>query len=157
MIADILLAPNFGLRELARTTHRSLQEQNLREAYANLDALRQTAALLQAVRDHYISPVIVHSGYRCRALNEAIGGATRSQHLAGEAADFHVVGRDLETVWRWIWRESRLRFSQCILEGWAAGAPTWIHLGIPGGRAPDRCGEVLTWNRDQGYHLVARV
>jgi hypothetical protein len=38
-----------------------------------------------------IEPVIVSSGYRCAALNKAIGGVPTSQHMLGQAADIHTV------------------------------------------------------------------
>ena len=47
-------------------------------------------ALLQDIRDYFDAPVTVTSGCRCREHNEASGGATRSQHLYGTAADIKV-------------------------------------------------------------------
>jgi len=47
---------------------------------------------LQELRDLAGLPVRVTSGYRCPEHNQAIGGATRSQHLLGTAADIVVRG-----------------------------------------------------------------
>ena len=41
------------------------------------------------IRDKWNSPIIVTSGYRPPAVNKAIGGASRSQHLFGLALDFY--------------------------------------------------------------------
>lgn len=43
--------------------------------------------VLDPLRDAYGAPIYVNSGYRCPALNRAVGGAAGSQHLTGEAAD----------------------------------------------------------------------
>lgn len=42
---------------------------------------------LDPIRNAWGKPIGVNSGYRCRRLNEAVGGAPTSQHLKGEAAD----------------------------------------------------------------------
>jgi len=46
--------------------------------------------LLQKIRDHFDEPVIINSGIRCKKHNQAVGGASRSQHLYGTAADIVV-------------------------------------------------------------------
>lgn len=43
--------------------------------------------LLQPLRDHWGEPLHINSGYRCRRLNELVGGVESSQHRKGEAAD----------------------------------------------------------------------
>ena len=48
--------------------------------------------VLQSIRDHFGKAVIVNSGYRTPAHNKAVGGAARSQHLYGTAADITVRG-----------------------------------------------------------------
>ena len=42
---------------------------------------------LDPIREIYGKPIIVTSGYRCPKLNQAVGGAEKSQHTKGEAAD----------------------------------------------------------------------
>ena len=44
-------------------------------------------AVLEKIRAHFGKPVHINSGYRCPALNNAVGGKASSQHLRGEAAD----------------------------------------------------------------------
>ncbi len=43
--------------------------------------------VLQPLRDAWGGPLNINSGYRCKALNEAVGGVESSQHRKGEAAD----------------------------------------------------------------------
>ena len=43
--------------------------------------------VLEPLRQHFGTPVVISSGYRCPALNRAVGGVPNSQHLKGEAAD----------------------------------------------------------------------
>jgi len=149
------LATNFTLRELTRTNHRRWQQHNYEDAFRYEDALRSVATMLQVVRDHYRTPVIIHSGYRCPDLNAAIGGSATSQHMRGEAADFHVVGQNLTDVWQWIGRDSGIDFGQLILEGWTAGQPSWIHLSLgEPWRPAHKCGQVYTWSRGHGYKRV---
>jgi hypothetical protein len=52
---------------------------------ANLRALAEGLERVRAVLGG--KPVRVTSGYRCAALNAAIGGATNSMHMRGLAAD----------------------------------------------------------------------
>ena len=43
---------------------------------------------LQVIRDIVQLPMIINSGCRCQDHNRAVGGASVSYHLAGDAADF---------------------------------------------------------------------
>ncbi len=47
---------------------------------------------LQALRDALGKPIIITSGCRCAKHNTAEGGAKRSMHVAGKAADMKVPG-----------------------------------------------------------------
>lgn len=49
--------------------------------------LSLTENVLQPLRDAWGKPLKVNSGYRCKALNAAVGGVSTSQHVKGEAAD----------------------------------------------------------------------
>jgi len=55
------------------------------------------ASQLQIIRDVVDSPIKINSGFRCENLNRSIGGAKRSQHLIGKAADIVVAGLDAYT------------------------------------------------------------
>lgn len=43
--------------------------------------------ILQPLRDAIKAPIKISSGYRCPRLNTSIGGASKSQHVTGHAAD----------------------------------------------------------------------
>lgn len=47
---------------------------------------------LQMIRDHFGKPVTINSAYRCEKHNKNIGGASKSKHLYGQAADIKVHG-----------------------------------------------------------------
>ena len=48
--------------------------------------------ILCEIREHYGSPLIINSGYRCPTHNAKVGGAANSRHTKGDAVDFVVKG-----------------------------------------------------------------
>lgn len=127
------LSAHFTLGEMTRTSSGLYNGPTIDKIKA-LTVLCTT--LLEPVRNRF-GPVSIHSGYRGPAVNVAIGGSKSSQHMKGEAADFHCPGATLEHVMRWIVVESGLNYGQVILEGHTKGEPTWIHLSLG---APYRLG-----------------
>ena len=75
--------------------------------------------LVQPARDAYGEPVFITSGYRCKELNELVGGVEKSQHPLGEAVD--VTCSDLRKFAKLI-IEQRLPFDQMGI------ANSYIHL-----------------------------
>ena len=55
------------------------------EVRDNIKALVEN--VLQPLRDSWGGPIFINSGYRCKELNEAVGGVETSQHCKGMAAD----------------------------------------------------------------------
>lgn len=141
------LAPSFSLEEFMVTSHTDLYEQNRREADDHLPELQVLAyGLAQPIRDHFGKPLIITSGFRGPTLNARVGGSSTSQHMSGQAMDFHVKDVLLDDVFDWIFRKSGLRWGQLILEETGStreGKTRWIHLslGYPY-RSRARSGEV---------------
>lgn len=48
--------------------------------------------VLETIRDHFGTAVTISSAYRCHVHNAAVGGAPKSQHTYGRAADINVLG-----------------------------------------------------------------
>lgn len=69
-------------------------------------------------------PLHINSGYRCPAVNAAVGGKIASAHMDGRAADFVPVGMYLREAFDKI-KASDLPFDQLIVE-----YGTWIHVAI---------------------------
>ncbi|AFY36611.1 Peptidase M15A [[Leptolyngbya] sp. PCC 7376] len=59
---------------------------------STVDAMIRIAKLAQQARDRLGRPMIVTSWYRPPAINRAVGGATNSRHIVGDAIDFVVSG-----------------------------------------------------------------
>lgn len=82
---------HFTLHELTRSTTATLQgidNTPPAEAVHRLELLVEH--VLDPLREAWGKPIHVSSGYRCPALNKAVGGAPASQHMRGEAADISV-------------------------------------------------------------------
>lgn len=89
-------------------------------------ALKRTAQGLEAVRVRLGgAPITVTSGYRCPALNAAIGGAKDSQHMRGEAADFICPRFGSPTEVATALRDSGIEYDQLIIE-----FGRWVHISF---------------------------
>jgi uncharacterized protein YcbK (DUF882 family) len=53
---------------------------------------------LEIIREHFGARIRILSGCRCRRHNAAVGGASKSRHTTGEAADIVVEGVPPKTV-----------------------------------------------------------
>lgn len=80
-------------------------------------------AVLDPLREWYGKPIYVNSGYRCKALNEAVGGAKNSQHLTGQAADIDTHNIE-ENKKLFDYIKDNLDYDQLIDESNLA----WIHV-----------------------------
>lgn len=78
-------------------------------------------AVLEDVRAYFDAPVIITSGCRCEAHNEAIGGSPTSQHVRGKAADIKVKGFDASKVADYL--EDMYPSSYGI-----GRYPSWVHI-----------------------------
>lgn len=52
----------------------------------------QLITVLERLRKHFDSPIVINSGNRCPEYNKLIGGSSNSQHTRGRAADIVVHG-----------------------------------------------------------------
>src|SRR5262245_33476946 len=123
-MAATYLSPHFTLEELTQSqqaTRLGLDNRPTPEALQNLPKLAQ---LLETVRMHLGAPVIVSSGFRSTAVNDAVGSAVTSQHLTGQAADFIAPGFGApQTVVSHLMDILSVDFDQLILEFGA-----WTHI-----------------------------
>jgi zinc D-Ala-D-Ala carboxypeptidase len=127
---DFKITPNFSFFEMSRTSYRDLIRENRLKSQEKLDNLKSLCSkLLEPIRKNFKSPMIIHSAFRCRKLNDRVGGSENSQHLFGEAADFHVRSARIGDVFLWIWKESDLKFGQLIWEN--LNGKEWIHISLP--------------------------
>lgn len=92
------------------------------EAVGNLRQL--VANVLDPLREAYGHPIYVNSGYRCAALNRAVGGVPSSQHLTGEAADITAGSKRENRRLLALVKKMKLPVDQVIDEQDC----TWLHI-----------------------------
>lgn len=115
----------FTMEELTRSeTAARLGIRNVPDAEARAWLKELVEKVLDPLREKWGGPIRVTSGYRCAALNKAVGGVKNSQHLVGQAVDVTVgsvaKNRDLFNLLR----ASGLPFDQLIDEK----GFSWVHV-----------------------------
>lgn len=126
------LTNNFTLEELTKSEtalRQGIDNTPTVEVVENLKVLAEK--VLQPVRDHFGRGVKVNSGFRCLAVNAAVGGvqgAKPSDHTRGMAADIEIPGLPNAELAQWI--EANLEYTQVILEFYTQGIPDsgWVHV-----------------------------
>jgi hypothetical protein len=89
--------------------------------------LKELISVLDGLRESWGSPILVTSGYRCRVLNQAVGGAKRSAHICGYAADL-VPSNGLITAFKGFCLNyfQDADYDELILE--TKGESEWVHF-----------------------------
>ena len=122
------LSPHFTLAELTYTDHRQLDNTPTQNEISNLQRLANFLEIVKATLGG--KPVIITSGYRSKAVNDAVGSKDSSHHRLGLAADFRVPGMTPDAVVRAL---LKLPYQQIIRE-----FDAWTHISIPQTGAPRR-------------------
>jgi len=88
-----------------------------------------SAYVLEPLRVAMNEPIKIGSGFRCKALNKAVGGVYNSQHLKGQAVDLCIDG-DIAKGKKWFnYIKDHLPFDQLIWEHNAKGT-YWVHVSF---------------------------
>ena len=127
------LSTNLTLSEVCKSqTASRLGINNKPDEEFIVDNLRAVAReVFQPCRDHVGGPLYVSSGYRSRALNDAIGGSKSSQHISGMALDLDTDvfgGCTNGDLFNFI--KENLVFDQLIWEFGDDNNPDWIHVSF---------------------------
>ena len=126
----MILSPHFSLAEMlesqtARRKGITEQFSPPAEVIENLKAL--CTHILEPLRIEIGKPIGISSGYRCAKLNRAIGGAKKSQHVLGQAADLKATWMTHASLFHTI-QEMKLPFDQLIWEYGTKEEPAWVHV-----------------------------
>ena len=102
--------------------------------------LSRLAAFLDELREAWGSGIRVSSGFRCYALNKAVGGVENSAHQYGNAADISPVnGKQAEfEAFLKKWLKGR-KFDQCIWETSKSSGGRWVHFSLYSNKGEQRC------------------
>ncbi|AZN69291.1 peptidase M15 [Acinetobacter haemolyticus] len=140
---------NFTLAELLHSnTAVRLGIKNIPSTDHQANLITACHELFQRVRDVLDKPVLISSGYRSIAVNNAVGGSKTSAHSVGYAIDFispsfgspAAVAKFLATELP----KRGIKFDQIILE-----FDSWVHIGYKN-QAGQQRGQVLTAKKVKG-------
>ncbi|MDD3124116.1 MAG: D-Ala-D-Ala carboxypeptidase family metallohydrolase, partial [Candidatus Izemoplasmatales bacterium] len=115
---------HFTLKELCRSNVAEVRRIENKPNQQQIDSLTALVDnVLDPLRERFKRPIIINSGFRSKDLNGAVGGASNSQHMKGEAADIYAGtkegNRELFELIR-----KHLPFDQLINEN----DFSWIHV-----------------------------
>jgi N-acetylmuramoyl-L-alanine amidase len=96
----------------------------------HVQVLMDNLEVLRAELGH--APIHVNSGYRTPSYNKKIGGAKRSKHVCGMAADFTVEGHDLQYIFDTI---EALIAAGRMRQGGLSLYKTFVHYDVRGVKA----------------------
>jgi uncharacterized protein YcbK (DUF882 family) len=119
------LSTNFTLDELTASQTAARKGLDNTPNATEVANLVRVASLLEEVRALLNKPILINSGFRSKAVNDAVGSRDTSQHRIGCAADIRVPGMTpREVVEACI--AANIPFDQIIEE-----FGSWTHISVP--------------------------
>lgn len=115
----------FTFKEMIQSDTAKVRNIDNTPDWDSINNLRQLVeCVLEPIRELYGAPITVNSGYRSKALNQAVNGVSTSHHLNGYAADITVGSISKNKVLFDLIINSNLKWTQAILEE----GGKWIHI-----------------------------
>ena len=124
------LSKNLTLAEVIRSESAKRRGINNNPSAEHLENLKLLAEkVFQPIRDYFKRPIHISSGYRSKALNDSIKGASKtSQHSKGEAIDIDMDGTSITNKQVFDFIKDNLDFDQLIFEFGTETNPDWVHV-----------------------------
>ena len=99
--------------------------------------LQQLINFLNPLREAWGSAIKVTSGYRCKRLNDMVGGSKTSSHMIGYGVDLVPANGKMDVFKKFVVDYMKTRiFDQCIIE--KSGKTEWIHIGLYNAKGQQR-------------------
>lgn len=126
------LSKNLSLAEMIRSESAKRAGINNMPTKEHLESMKVLAEkIFQPIRDYFKRPIHLSSGYRSRALNASIKGASKtSQHSKGEAMDIDMDGTEITNKQVFDYIKDNLEFDQLIWEFGTDNNPAWVHVSF---------------------------
>ena len=126
-MAKTILTKHFTLEEFSHSSTAKARGIDNTVPKQLVPALRNLCErVLEPLRERVKEPVMISSGYRCPALNKAVGGTNASQHMKGEACDIYMEDKTKLRKWFAILLDGD--FDQLIFERNRRTDRCWIHV-----------------------------
>lgn len=120
------MAIYFTIKEMTNSQTAELYHIDNTPTKEAVENLKKVMYILDIVRVYIGKPILVNSGYRCKKLNEMVGGVQKSMHTKGLAADFRTKEKeDINIMFEFLKRNQK-RFK--IIE--LINYKTFIHMGV---------------------------
>lgn len=120
------MAIYFNIKEMTRSQTAELYHIDNTPTKGVAENLKKVMYILDIVRVYIGKPILVNSGYRCKKLNEMVGGVQKSMHTKGLAADFRTgEKKDINTIYEFL-KKNQKEFK--IIE--LLNYKTFIHIGV---------------------------
>lgn len=120
------MAIYFNIKEMTKSQTAKLYHIDNTPTEEVVENLKKVMYILDIVRVYIGKPILVNSGYRCKKLNEMVGGVQKSMHTKGLAADFRTGEKeDINTMFEFL-KKNQKEFK--IIE--LLNYKTFIHIGV---------------------------
>lgn len=126
------LSKNLSLAEMIRSESAKRAGINNMPTKEHLESMKILAEkIFQPIRDHFKVPIHISSGYRSKALNASIKGASKnSQHALGQALDLDMDRTEITNKQVFDYIKDNLEYDQLIWEFGTDNNPAWVHVSF---------------------------
>lgn len=120
------MAIYFTIKEMTKSHTAKLYHIGNTPTTEVIENLKKVMYILDIVRAHIGKPILINSGYRCKRLNEMVGGVQNSMHTKGLAADFRTEKKeDIDTMFEFLKKNQKeLKIIELL------NYKTFIHIGV---------------------------
>lgn len=120
------MAIYFNIKEMTKSQTAELYHIDNTPTKEIVENLKKVMYILDIVRVYIGKPILINSGYRCKKLNEMVGGVQKSMHTKGLAADFRTGEKeDINTMFEFLKKNQKeLKIIELL------NYKTFIHMGV---------------------------